>query len=305
MPVTSPRLAVLVLPFTVAVSLLLAACGGGGGSGTGGSVPASLSFAASTGATGTPLATPQAALGNGVDVTVFRFGASRIQLEQHAGSEEENEAQFRGEFIVDLLAGTIVDVAGGGAATDLPGFLPPGTYEELKFKLTPLPGVDPARPDVAVALQVEGSYLSGVETRPFSITVTVPLQLQVQGPNAIDLSGGSNDLIVALRLDRLLSPSNLDALIAALGVQADPTSGVYAISVGDGTPPESLGAFMQMLHGALEFGEDRNGDHELDDDEEVHGGQGPTDDVPPAQSPDAPVDDHGHTGSDDLVTAPA
>ncbi len=285
--------------------LLLSACGGGS-SGTGGpagAVPATLSFSATSGPGATPLATPQAALGNGVDVGVFRFGASQIQLEQQADSEAQSEAQFRGQFIVDLIAGTIVDVSGSGAATALPSFLPAGSYHELKFVLTPLAGVDANRPDVPIALQVEGSYASGSVTRPYTLTVSVSFELKVEGPNAIDLSGGSHDLIVSLRLDTLLSPANLDALSAALGVQADPTSGVFAIAISDQTDPQALALLQEMLHGALEFGDDRNGDHQLDANEDVQGDPG-TSDAPPAvppatQPPAGQVDDHGQHATPD------
>ncbi|HKJ00303.1 MAG TPA: hypothetical protein VKB51_17655 [bacterium] len=268
---------------------LLAGCGGGNATVASGSVPATLSFSGTSGTGATGLSMPMATLANGVGVDTFRFGVSKIELHaiatastdtstvtsQEGGSSsgDDNAAEFKGDFIVDLIGGTIQDVVGGGAATSLPSFLPAGSYEELDFKLTPEPGVDTNAPTTPVSLLVAGSYTSPADglVRNYSVTVSVPFQVEIDGPNAVLLDGSTNDLIVALHLDALLSPANLDALLANTEITTQPSPGVYQVTVDASTSPTSVEQLRQMIKSALDFGEDHNGDHELEAGEDVSG----------------------------------
>jgi hypothetical protein len=281
------------------VLALLAGCGGGGTTGSG-TVPASLSFSATSGTGGTAattLSAPQTTLTSGVTVDTFRMGVTKIEMDNNAqgpagtsvvtsdgsspdpngGSDSASQsgdvAEFKGQFIVDFIAGTVQDLGTGGAATSVTGFLPAGSYDELHFKAGPLAGVDPSAPTTPVTLLIGGSYTSPTDglLRTFTISVTVPFDFNVEGLHSIVLDGNSNDLILAFQLDTLLSPANLDTLLGNTEITTQPSPGVYDVSVTPATSAQTLGQLQQMLEKALHFGEDQNGDHELESGEDVSG----------------------------------
>lgn len=252
-----------VLTLALGMMGLLAACGSDATTTT-----ATLTFQA-TGAPGaTGLSTRMADLGNGVTVDPLRLGASQIELERDMAVEEENSGvEFEGSFIVDLIAGTIQDTATGGTTTALTDVLPDGSFEELEIVLTPLAGV--GADATPTAMYAAGGYTSTAnanEVRTYTITVTVPLKVEVEGPQGILLDGSADNLIVAFRLDAFLSEANLDTLISDGTITSSPGPGAYAILI-DSLPDAT--AFAQMLHDSLEFGEDHDGNHDLDEAEDV------------------------------------
>jgi hypothetical protein len=251
------RLILLALAF--GTMSLLAACGSDSTAGS----PASLSFSATTGSTVLGYSARMATLAGGEVVDVFNMGVAKIELEQDMDVEvDDSGVEFEGSFIVDLLAGTIENIATGGAATAIVGVLPPGTYEEVEFELTPLPGVGAA--GASGALYIAGSYgTPGPNT--YEISINVPVKVEVEGPQGIALDGATNDLIVAFRLDTLLSATSLES-IRPYATTDDETN--WTLVITDVLDP-ALAALELELKSALEFGEDHDGNHDLDEAEDV------------------------------------
>lgn len=267
---TQPRtprvLRILSVCLLFAAAALLAACSDDDDPAT--STNATLTFSATTGAAAAAVpgaSRPLATLANGITVDAFRMGVGEIELEQDMNQEVESEVEFEGQFLVDILAGTVEDTATGGSAQQLVAVLPSGTYEELEFELEPLAEVDTGAPGTPTGLYIDGTDPGA--SRTFTIRILVPFKVEVEGPQAIVLDGQSNDLLVVFRLDQLFTPANLDSLIALFGVT--PVVNHFDITV-DGTATlAQLEGLETLFDNALEFGEDEDGDDDLSDDEDV------------------------------------
>jgi hypothetical protein len=256
------------------LALLLSACGGGGATTPGTSVvPATLTFdgtGGTSGGSGTLAAAGPSsgiALPSGATVNTFRFGANEIELEHRVGGAD-GSAEFSGSFLVDIVSGTVTD-SSSGTPVDVTALVPAGTYEGLSFRITPLDDVAPGAVPM-LSLLITGSYPSpSFGAVDFAVRVSVPFAVDAEGPNAITVGDPSASLIAALDLDTLLAPGNLDALASILKATPDPATGVLTLSV-DAASPQAIEQLRALVKHTLEFGEDRNGDHALEDTEAVN-----------------------------------
>lgn len=261
-------LTLLVLPILIAA---LTACAKEDVSSSG--MSASLGFGYTSAAA--PAAAPGSALplfDVSADVTVdtFAFGVREIELEHSMMVDENSGVEFEGRFIVDLLAGTVTNVDSGATSDDLVAMLPPGTYHEVEFKLTPLAGVDAASPGTPTALFIAGSYNSPIDgARSFTLRLEVPFKMEVNGPEPLVIDGDGNNLLVMFRLDAMLTPTLLDALLGNSEIATETSPGVWQVVVDSGTSATSLDELTALVHDALEFGEDHNHDHDLSESEDV------------------------------------
>ena len=146
----------------------------------------------------------------------IEFQLPEDELAQEAGTETEDEFEFEGPFIVDLLADTVtpeLDFA----------VLPSGEYEEIEFKIDKIEGdeseedgvtpiIDATSPLFGNSIYLAGSYtgitLDGTVTgATFSMTYDIDesFELKDAGETAVTFlveEGTLNPIIIAFRLNR-------------------------------------------------------------------------------------------------------
>lgn len=189
-----------------------------------------------------------------IGVTELEFETLEDQLEEeneanggednHGGTEDE-EIEFEGNFVVDLIHGT--STPDFGVAEILPGL-----YEEIEVEISPILeggksviiAFEIPRQD-ADALRVEYSY-SG------------ELEIEIERDAGFHFDGGSlHQMLVLFNLDLLFGNIDFSQAVA----DADGIIRIHAASNAD-----LASLIMANFHAAFEAGEDHDGDDHIDED---------------------------------------
>jgi len=159
--------------------------------------------------------------------------------------DHDDEIEFEGQFVVDLLNGTsdpdfgIADVI-------------PGVYKELEIKISPILE-DGNSIFVAFTYQPEGSEPVNVE-----LSTNKEIEFEIENHSGIQLDGNSlNQILVLFDLNQLLT--GVDFNQASMDVDG-------IIRINSDSNADIAALIWANLDNVLEVGEDEDGDHDIDDD---------------------------------------
>lgn len=161
------------------------------------------------------------------------------------GEDENDEVEYKGDFTVDLLNGTVTPDFGFADVV-------PGIYEEIEIEMGPvLEGGN----SIFVAFR----YPTGNgDTLNVEFSTAEEFELEIEDESGFQLDGGSvHDIIVQFDLDVLFSNIDLSQAVAD-------GDGVIRINSSSNSGLSDL--IEANLENALEAGEDKDGDDEIDDD---------------------------------------
>lgn len=163
-------------------------------------------------------------------------------------SDDQDEIEFHGEFVVDLINGTSTPDFGIADVV-------PGVYKEIKIKLSPI-------------LEDGNSIFISFEYQPESgdpFTVEYSNQssyvLKFENHQGIQLEEG--------QLNQILVLLNLDELLAGIDFSTADQDEDGVVRINGTSNPELASLIESHIRAAFDAGEDRDGDDCIDDD---HGG---------------------------------
>ncbi len=192
---------------------------------------------------------------NTISFTEALVGVTELELETLEDdamddAEDDDEIEFEGRFIVDLIAG-VSDPDFG--FTELPA----GLYEELEIEMEPIL-------EGGHTIYVAFEFTPEGGTEPVSVIYTYDdeLEFELESESGFMLDGtGINQLLVLLDLDALLAGIDLSNALAG-------DDGV--IRINGESNAEIASKFESNLDKILEAGEDDDDDGEFDDDDDDH-----------------------------------
>ncbi len=180
------------------------------------------------------------------------------ETETGDGSDVENdEIEFKGPFVVDLLAGTVTP-----PLSDL--VIPSGVYKEIKFKIQPLEqGSNLVAADDLLngrSLVVKGTFDDGASVKTFILALKLDEEISFEDPAGFPVleSTAINDLIISLDVNKWFQNVGIGACLNSGSVTQD-ANGVYLIT--DETSGDAC-AFSDLIRagikdsGSAEIGED-------------------------------------------------
>jgi hypothetical protein len=163
------------------------------------------------------------------------------------GDGDENEIEFKGNFVVDLIAGT--STPDFGIADLLPG-----EYKEIKVKLEPIL-------DGGNSIFIEFTYTEGDESEPVTVQYSTDVEIvfEIERHSGIQLDGGTlNQILILFDLDQFLNSINIYEATADM-------DGIVRIN--SNSNADIAAAIRAKLHLLMDAGEDDNGDGEFDDED--------------------------------------
>ena len=195
-----------------------------------------------------------------VGVTKIEFESSSDEMDDDhsssngrtsSGGDDDNgdddssqEVEIKGNFIVDLLAGTSNPDFGITGIT-------PGVYDKLEIKMSPILA-DGNTLKVVFDYSLDGSDPVTVE-----ISTKKELEFEIESNSVLDLSGVStSDILVLFDLDQLLANIDLS------GATVD---GDGVIRINDASNTAIANSITSSIHHAFEAGEDHDHDDKFDD----------------------------------------
>lgn len=165
--------------------------------------------------------------------------------EDHHGETDNEEIEFEGEFVVDLIHGT--STPDFGIAEILPGL-----YEEMEIEIGP---VLEGGKSVLIAFEIPRQ---DAEPLKFEYSHSGELEIEIERDAGFHLDGGSlNQMLVLLNLDLLFGNIDFSQAVA----DAD---GIIRIHSASNADIASLIA--ANIHAVFEAGEDHDGDDHIDED---------------------------------------
>ncbi len=186
----------------------------------------------------------------GLIFTEVLLGVTKLEFETDVENEQEGqngesadeEVEYRGEFVVDLINGTSTPDLGTSNSA-------PGMYNELEIEVGPiLPGGN----SIFIAFKVPGS----AEPMRVEYSTTADVQFEIERQAGFQLDPGAlNQMLVLLNLDLLFEGIDFNQ------ATADP-DGVIRINSNSNASIAALVA--ANLDDAFEAGEDNDDDGEID-----------------------------------------
>jgi len=206
-----------------------------------------------------------------VQLTDFQVAVDQIKFKQEgeAVNSPSMEVEFTGPYFFDLLNGTGQPLSQQlGSVT-----VPAGTYDGIVFSLHKAAAGD----NPPTQLLGHTVYVAGTLNTSTSFTIDHDLseEVTVTGPNGIVIdSTGVNNLIVNFDLMNVFStPVGGTTVIADLNTYATANPSVNPITISPQSADSALKAladkFKEALKISTDFGEDSNGDGQLETGEDV------------------------------------
>ena len=166
--------------------------------------------------------------------------------EDGAGEDDNEEVEYEGNYIVDLIAGTstpdfgVVDIA-------------PGIYEEMEIELNPIL-------EGGLSMFVAFDYTPDGATDPvryeYSTSAEMEFELEPEGGFILD-EGSLNQMLVLIDLDAMFA--NIDLSTATADVDG-------VVRINESSNVDLANQIAANLGDVMEGGEDEDGDGEIDDD---------------------------------------
>jgi hypothetical protein len=205
-----------------------------------------------------------------VQLTDFAVAVKEIKFkrEDQSATAPELEIEFAGPYFFDLLDTTGLAVAQQlGSVT-----VPAGTYDGIVFKLHKAAAADnPPAPLVDHTVYVAGTLNT---TTSFTIDHDLSEEVTITGPNGIVIDTGVNNLVVNLDLMAVFTTViGGTTVLDDLAAFATANPAVNPITVSPQSSDSALQAladkFKEAVKIAADFGEDANGDGQLEAGEDV------------------------------------
>lgn len=163
--------------------------------------------------------------------------------------DHDDEIEFEGQFVVDLLEGT--STPDFGIADVIPG-----VYKELEVKISPI--MDDGN-SVFIRLNY---YSGGMDTVVVEISTNKEMKFEIENESGIQLEENAlNQILILFDLDKLFAGVDLSTA-------TKDTDGVIRINGSSNT--QIANTMWKNLNRAFMAGEDHDGDHEIDDDYDDH-----------------------------------
>ncbi len=218
-----------------------------------------------------------------ITITEARVALKEIEFErpededaEEAGVETEDEFEFEGPFVVDLLADTVTPEL--DFAT-----LPAGEYEEIEFKIDKIEGdevaedgatplVDETDPLFGNSIYIAGLY-SGLTAEgtvtavPFTLSYDIDESFELKAPGETAVTfliteGEINPVIIAFRLNRWFDFSGAGADFSQIALTA---SGAIVL---DNSQEGIRDLVKENIENSADYGVDADQDGELEADED-------------------------------------
>ncbi len=181
-----------------------------------------------------------------IGVTELEFETlEEDELEDSEGEDENEEVEYEGQFVVDLINGTSTPDFGLAS-------LAPGIYEEMEIEMEPIL-------DGGYSIFVSFEFVNSNEE-----VVTVEygnsddLEFEIENDNGFVIdAGATNQMLVLLNLDALFAGVDLNS------AGAD-TDGIVRIN--DNSNADLAAVIASNLDQVLDAGEDDDDDDEIDED---------------------------------------
>ena len=234
--------------------------------------PTQLSFTASSAAATTALqsggGSSAIVLPSGVTMTEFWISIEKIKFEQ----EDEDLAtdteapKYEGPYYINLLDATGILTQSLGEVE-----IPAGIYTGIKFTIHKAEETDTPAVMMNRSLMLTGQITVAGVVRSFEIWHEADEDFLMSGPNGITIDPGtaSNDLVVDFNLDNILQ--GVDLTTATYDPVTGNYTGDYAISPGSTQQAnKNLSEIIKdNLKAAADFGEDEDGDGDLEESEDT------------------------------------
>lgn len=161
------------------------------------------------------------------------------------GEDENDEVEYKGNFTVDLLNGTVIPDFGIADVV-------PGIYEEIEIEMGP---VLESGNSIFVAFR----YPTGNgDTLNVEFSTAEEFEMEIEDESGFQLDGGSvHQMIVQFDLDALFRNIDLSQAVA---------DGDGIIRINSSSNSDISDLIEANLENALEAGEDKDGDDEIDND---------------------------------------
>lgn len=157
---------------------------------------------------------------------------------------DNEEIEFEGEFLIDLIAGT--SVPDFGIAT-----IPPGIYEEIELTLSP---ILPDSNSVFIAFTFTSTMDDTVQVE---LSTKRKIEIEIEDDDGFQIDDNVlNNILVLIDLDKLLSGIDLS------GAAAD---GDGVIRINDSSNTEILLHILSNFNDFCHGGEDNDHDGDIDD----------------------------------------
>ena len=191
--------------------------------------------------------------GNTIELTDFQLSMRDIKFQRDDMGLEENEIEFRGPYVVDLLEAALPVADFLGSAV-----VPEGVYEGIRLVMH-------SSPDTPAPLTERSIYLAGTVTpagggpAAFTFWHTANENFDIAGPNGFTMAEGAlNDIVVDFKLVSIVEAVDF----------TDVTDGAV---IAPGGPHDALAdALKNAIKAAADFGRDSNDDGVLDESEDVN-----------------------------------
>jgi hypothetical protein len=201
-------------------------------------------------------------LPGGVTLTDFMIALDEIEFEREGEDmdNETDEPEFEGPFYIDLLSAT-----GGILAQSLGDVsIPAGTYEGIEFDIHKSVETNTPANLVDRSIYMAGNWVDGSsKTHPFVIWHDADEEFFLTGPNGIVVEAGTtgHSLVVDFNLDNILQ--GIDFTRAT----KEPDGSI--IISPKSSNKKLADRIKDNLEAAADFGEDDDGDGDLDEGEDV------------------------------------
>ena len=160
------------------------------------------------------------------------------------GEDDNEEVEYEGEFIVDLIAGTSTPDFGASA-------LAPGLYEEIEIQMSPIL-------DGGLTMFVAFDFTPAGATTPvnFEFSTSQEIEYELESDNGFLLDGTA--------LNNMLIVFNLDALLASIDLNTATADVDGIVRINENSNSELYGVIFENFKNSMEGGEDDDDDGEID-----------------------------------------
>ena len=184
-----------------------------------------------------------------VGVTEIEFETEDEDVVDEFGNEveiEDEEIEFEGTFIVDVLNGTSNPDFGISA-------IAPGVYSEIEMEMESVL-------ENQETISIKATFTISDVDYPVEFTSSDDFELEIEPAGGFDFSEGT--------LSQILVVIDLDALFAGIDVTQATADEDGVIRINETSNQSLADTIKNNLENALEAGEDDDHDDEIDDDED-------------------------------------
>jgi len=190
---------------------------------------------------------------------------------ESTNTEDEEEREFKGPFLVDLIANTVTP-------TPPEAKVPAGDYKEIELSVHKIEDEDLAdlTMDKNDTMYKRSIYVSGIYTPTggsavnFSMSYELSEEYKLSGSNAFSIGSGLvNDLVIAFRLPRWFVFDNAETNSDGLSFADLPVGDISLTEDSDEIAKKIRSIIKENIKLSADFGKDQDGDGKLSNDEDT------------------------------------